>query len=195
MENTIVSLALFAFASSITPGPNNLMLMNSGANFGVVRTLPHWIGVVTGFLALLLLAGIGVGAVILARPEIESAFRALCAAVIVWLGWKIARTRPAEETGSARKPLTFLQAFAFQAINPKAWIMALTANSLFAAGGALGDVQVVMVVFGAVNLPCTGLWLLSGELIQRLLRKDTHFRVFNVVMALLLIGSSLPMLL
>ncbi len=195
MDTDILALTGFAFASSITPGPNNLMLMASGANYGIVRSLPHWLGVTSGFMILLTVTGLGIGAFILGDPEIKLGFRLACFAVILWLAWRIATASRPQEGKAAGKPLTFLQAAAFQWVNPKAWAMALAAISIYAASEKIEAILLVALVFGAVNVPSTAVWLISGERIQRLLHKDAHFRIFNLVMAVLLIGSALPMFL
>lgn len=194
MDTDILALTGFAFASSITPGPNNLMLMASGANYGIVRSLPHWLGVTGGFVILMTITGMGVGAFILGDPEIKLGFRLVCFGVILWLAWRIATASRPHEGQAAGKPLTFLQAAAFQWVNPKAWAMALAAISIYAASEQFEAILLVALVFGAVNVPSTAVWLISGERIQRLLHKDAHFRIFNFVMAVLLIGSALPML-
>ena len=194
MESWIIGLVLFAFAASITPGPNNLMIMASGANFGIMRSLPHWLGIHIGFFMMMFIGGMGAGAIFLRFPLIELGFRLVCGGIILWLSWKIANARRAEPGEGQLRPLTFLQATAFQWVNPKAWIMALSAISIYAPGDTAADIALVTLVFGCSGIPCTGLWLFAGELVQKLLTKDSHFRIFNVVMALLLAGSSLPML-
>jgi threonine/homoserine/homoserine lactone efflux protein len=195
MDHSYLQLALFALASSITPGPNNLMLMASGANFGIVRTLPHWAGVCCGFVVLIVPVGLGLGAFVLDVPPVRMAFQLGCVAVLAWLGWKIASAGRPGNLEDSRRPLTFLQAAAFQWINPKAWTMGVSAISLFAQSGALHDILLVTLVFAAINMPSTGMWLVSGERVQRLLHKDSHFRAFNVAMGALLIACAIPVLL
>ncbi len=194
MDSWIIGLVLFAFAASITPGPNNLMIMTSGANFGIMKSLPHWAGIHIGFLLMMFIGGMGAGALFMSHPVIELGFRLVCGAIILWLSWKIANARRADPGEGQLRPLTFLQAAAFQWINPKAWIMALSAISIYAPGDSAGDIALVTLVFGLSGIPCTAIWLFAGEAVQKLLHKDSHFRIFNVVMALLLTGSSLPML-
>ncbi len=194
METVYLQLALFALAASITPGPNNLMLMASGASFGLRRSLPHWTGVVIGFVLLIVVTGLGLGALILENPTVRLGFRLGCIVILLWLGWRIATAKRPGEVENSRRPLTFLQAGAFQWVNPKGWAMALSAISLYAESSALADVLTVAAIFALVNMPSTGLWLLSGERIQRLLRKDAHFRAFNMVMGVLLAACAVPIL-
>jgi len=132
------ALALFALVSSITPGPNNLMLMASGANFGLRRTLPHMIGVLTGFAVLAFAAGIGIGALYATMPGLRTALRWIGSAALVYLAWRIASAGRAEHPEDA-KPLRLLEAAAFQFANPKGWLFAITAAAAFLSeGGARG---------------------------------------------------------
>ncbi|RJL00503.1 LysE family translocator, partial [Paracoccus siganidrum] len=130
----MLALAGFAFVTSATPGPNNMMLMASGANFGIRRTVPHMLGVSLGFGAMVALLGLGVDRVIAGNPVLASAMKWVSLAYMIWLAWKIATASAPEGTAGAGRPLTFLQAAAFQWVNPKAWAMALGALSAYAAG-------------------------------------------------------------
>ena len=129
--DVFLALLLFAFVSSITPGPNNLMLLASGVNFGFVRTIPHMLGIGIGFLVLLLAVGFGLGAVLTAYPPIHTALKMAGGAYLLYLAWKIAMTRTMGAATGTAKPMTFLQAAAFQWVNVKAWVMAVTAMSLY----------------------------------------------------------------
>jgi len=195
MQTDLLALAGFALAASITPGPNNLMLMASGANHGIVRSLPLWCGIWSGFVLLIVVVGLGAGALILENPPVRAGFRVACALVILWLGWKIATARRAGTGPDAPRPLGYVQAAAFQWINPKGWTMALAAISLYAPGTRLLDILLVAGIFALVNIPSTAVWLVTGERVQRALRREVHFRLFNIAMAALLVGSVMPMLL
>lgn len=194
MDNSYLQLALFALASSITPGPNNLMLMASGANFGIRRTVPHWAGVAAGFTVMIIVLGLGLGTFVLEVPAVHMLFKFASVTILLWLGWKIASAPRSGKTEESRRPLTFLQAAAFQWINPKAWTMGVSAISLYAQSAAIADILLLALVFAVVNIPSTGVWLISGERVQHLLRKDSHFRVFNIVMGALLIACAIPVL-
>jgi threonine/homoserine/homoserine lactone efflux protein len=188
------ALALFAFASSITPGPNNMMLMASGANFGLRRSLPHWAGVVVGFTALLLATGLGLGALFAAFPVLHEVLKWAGAAYLVWLAYKIGFSRKLSGGGSSGKPMSFLGAVAFQAVNAKAWTMAIGAATAYVpAGNYFGNLIVASLVFAAVNAPCIACWLTFGIAMRRFLDDPKVLRVFNLAMAALLIASLVPL--
>ncbi|RIV87404.1 LysE family translocator [Aurantiacibacter xanthus] len=194
MDSSFASLALFALVGSITPGPNNIMLMTSGANFGLRRSLPLALGIIVGFPMLIALSGLGAAAILLAHPEAAVAFRAGCALVVLWLAWKLARSSPSTARAAPGKPVGFFEALSLQFINAKAWVVAIAASALFAPGGSYTDVAVLTGVFLVVNIPCAVAWLVAGRGIERVLRKESHLRAFNFVMAALLLGSTLPAL-
>lgn len=193
-----IALAVFAFVSSITPGPNNLMLMTSGINFGMRRTVPHMLGVALGFTLMIVLIGVGIMQFIEAVPGSMLFITIASGLYLLYMAWKIATTdtSPAENgpVSTASKPFTFLQAALFQWVNPKAWTMALTAISAYApkSQGWVG-VLVVAGVFGIINLPSTASWAVMGAKMRRFLSDPVRLRAFNIVAALLLVGSLYPM--
>jgi threonine/homoserine/homoserine lactone efflux protein len=193
----LAALAAFALVSSITPGPNNLMLMASGTNFGLARSVPHLLGVSVGFVLMLVVVGAGLGAALEAWPAAMLALKVLSAAYLLYLAWNIA-TSAAPSAGEDRaisRPLTFMQAAAFQWVNPKAWTMALTAMAVYVpADDRMLGVLVVALVFGAVNLPSVGVWTAAGVQLRRLLHRPKALRAFNIAAALLLVGSLYPLL-
>ncbi len=190
----LAALIVFAFVSSITPGPNNLMLMASGANFGLRRTLPHVAGVGLGFVFLTLVIGAGLSSLFEGFPASYAALKAVSVVYMLWLAWKIAHAAAPDQPEPTGRPFTFLQAAAFQWVNPKAWAMALTALAVYAPSDSFSAVAVVALVFGAVNLPSVGVWVLLGLKLRRLLSNPRRLRVFNVTMALLLVASLAPIL-
>lgn len=193
----LTGLALFSFVSSITPGPNNLMLMASGANFGFRRTLPHMLGVGIGFTAMVALVGLGLVGLFEAYPLSYDVLKAVSVVYLVFLAWKIATsaapagTETEEQQG---RPITFIQAVLFQWVNPKAWTMALTALTVYAPSQSLWAVLLVAAVFGLINLPCVSSWTLLGQQLQRLLTSQRRLAAFNISMAVLLVGSLYPVL-
>ncbi|KPQ07632.1 MAG: putative threonine efflux protein [Rhodobacteraceae bacterium HLUCCA12] len=190
-----LALAAFAFVSSITPGPNNLMLLASGVNFGFRRTIPHMLGIGIGFTAMVALVGLGLAGIFTAWPPARPALKIAATAYMLWLAWKIAHAAPPEAAHSASaRPLTFVQAAAFQWVNPKAWTMALGAVALYAPGQELGAVLWVAGVFGLVNLPCVSSWTVLGLALRRVLADPPRRRLFNRGMALLLVASLYPVL-
>ncbi len=192
----LIALVGFAFASSVTPGPNNLMLMASGANYGLRRTLPHMLGISLGHAFMVAMVGIVLLQIFMTYPVLNIALKVLSATYMLWLAWKIANAVPPEAKEVTGKPFTFLQAAAFQWVNPKAWFMAITAISAYAPqdrGLIIGSVMVA-VVFAAVNLPSVTVWAWMGVQVRRWLGTARRLRVFNVTMAALLVVSLYPML-
>jgi threonine/homoserine/homoserine lactone efflux protein len=191
----LLGLAVFSLVSSITPGPNNLMLMASGANFGFRRTIPHMLGVGLGFTFMVLLVGVGLVQVFDAFPVSYTILKVVSVLYLLYLAWKIGTAAPPEEDPEAGgAPFTFIQAAAFQWVNPKAWTMALTAVSVYSPSQSIAAVAFVAAVFGAINLPCVSLWTTLGQQLQRILTSQVRLRAFNVVMALMLVGSLYPVL-
>lgn len=195
MEYEILSaLAVFAFVSSITPGPNNLMLMTSGANFGFWRTLPHMFGVSIGFMVMVVLVGLGLVGIFDLYPLSHTILKLVSAAYMLYLAWKIANAAPPKQTSSKSVPFTFLQAALFQWVNPKAWAMGLGAISLYAPDKTLSSILWVALVFGLINLPAVSSWTALGQQMRKALNSQTRLRVFNLLMAGLLIASLIPVL-
>ncbi|WP_299931782.1 LysE family translocator [uncultured Pelagimonas sp.] len=191
----LFALAAFAFATVFTPGPNNLMLMSSGANFGLRRSMPHLTGVAYGFPVMILLVGLGAMQMFDIWPPSYTILRVFSVAYILWLAWKIAHATPPQDAPSDARPLTFLQAAGFQWVNPKAWSMALGAITLYAASR---DFTAILWVAGAYAVIGTGsalTWTVLGTGVRRLLARPERLRVFNWVMAALLVASMTPVLL
>lgn len=192
----IAALAVFAAASSITPGPNNTMLMTSGANFGFRPTLPHLAGVVIGFMVLIVTVGLGLGGLFTAYPALHGVLTVVGAAYLFWLAWKIGTSKGIGTGKTGARPQRFWQAFAFQWVNPKAWAMALGAVTAYAPQqGYVANVLIVAAVFAAINLPCVASWTGFGLGLRRFLDRPAVLRAFNVTMALLLVASLIPSLL
>lgn len=190
-----VALSFFAFVSSITPGPNNLMLMASGANYGFRRTLPHMMGVGVGFMVMLFVVGIGLIGIFDAVPYSYTVLKWVSVVYLCWLAWRVANSAaPSNETASG-KPFTFLQAAMFQWVNPKAWTMSLTAITLYAPDRSLLAVLLVTLVFGAINLPSVSSWTLLGQKMQILLTNPKRLTAFNYTMAAMLIATLIPVVL
>lgn len=194
-HDLFLALLGFAFVASATPGPNNLMVLASGTNFGLARSVPHLAGISLGFALMIALVGLGLAGVLAAMPRLRTAMAVVSAGYLVWLAWRIARAQAPGDgpaTGRERgRPLTFLQAAAFQWVNPKGWAMALTAVSLYAAGGLSGTL-VVAAVFAVVSVPSNLLWLMMGVRMRRWLTSPARLRAFNRTMAILLVVSAWP---
>lgn len=188
----LTALTTFAFVSSITPGPNNLMLMASGANFGFARSIPHMLGIGIGFVGMLILVGIGLMQVFDTFPITHTILKIASIGYLLYLAWKIANAGAPEGADANARPMTFIQAALFQWVNPKAWSMALTAITLYAPDRSLTAILLVAAIFGAINLPCVSSWTVLGQQMRRILRSPAHLTAFNWLMAGLLVASLYP---
>jgi threonine/homoserine/homoserine lactone efflux protein len=191
----IMALTLFAFASSISPGPNNLMLMSSGANFGFRRTLPHMLGVGLGFTLMVALVGVGIMQVFDLYPSSYLILKWCSVVYLIYLSYKVATaSAPEKKESNTTKPFSFIQAVLFQWVNPKAWTMALTSIGIYAPQRDISSVIIVALIFGAVNLPSISVWVVIGQKLQKILSSVKRLRIFNAVMAALLLASLYPVL-
>ena len=191
----LTALMAFAFVTSITPGPNNLMLMSSGASFGVKRTIPHILGVALGFVFMLIVVGFGIMQLFDRYPVSYSILNYGCAVYLIYLAAKIATATATSEQGEdtqGRDPMSFFQAVLFQWINPKAWTMALTAVTLYAPNRSIESLLIVATIFGIINLPSVGIWAVLGQQLSRVLTNSFRFKLFNLSMAILLLLSLYP---
>ena len=192
------ALVLFAFVTSVTPGPNNFMLLASGVNFGFSRTIPHMLGIGAGFLSLLLGVGFGLGAVLSAYPALHLALKIGGGAYLLYLAWRIAMARSMGDGGAKQsdaRPMTFLEAAAFQWVNPKAWVMAVTAMAIYTTPQAqFLSVTLVAVAFAIVNVPCVSIWAGFGVALRGFLADPVRLKWFNIAMGLMLVASLWPML-
>lgn len=191
-----IALVVFAFVTSITPGPNNLMLLASGVNFGFRRTIPHMLGIGAGFLLLLLGVGYGLGAVLETAPLFYLGLKFAGGGYMLYLAYKIATATSVGKVDAIdAKPMSFIQALLFQWVNPKAWVMAITAMASYTVHDAYAvSVLVIGVVFVLINLPSVSSWAAFGSLLRQWLENPVHLKWFNITMALLLILSLWPML-
>lgn len=188
--SVLLALFAFAFASSITPGPNNLMLMASGANFGVRRTVPHALGVCVGFTVMIVLVGLGLIGLFDMLPMLAAVLKVVSVLYLLWLAWKMAHAAgPDARADADARPMTFVQAALFQWVNPKAWTMALSAIAIYAPDRSLGAVLLVAAAFTLVNLPTVSIWAIMGQALQGWLASPARLRLFNWSMAALLVGS------
>ena len=194
ISQTLFPLLAFAFVTSITPGPNNLMLMASGANFGFRRTIPHMLGVGLGFVFMAILMGVGLSSAFDAWPILKDVLTVVSIVYLLWLAWKIANAAQPKDGEAAGKPLTFLQAASFQWVNPKAWSMALSAVTIYTYDDTVLAIFVVAAIFGAVNIPAVSTWCLLGREMRRFLTNPARLKAFNWFMAGLLVLSLYPVL-
>ncbi|MDG4893993.1 MULTISPECIES: LysE family translocator [unclassified Mesorhizobium] len=194
--DAFLALLIYAFVTSITPGPNNLMLLASGVNFGIARTVPHMLGISIGFLILLLAVGLGLGAVLTALPVLHAALKIAGAAYLLYLAWKIAMSRSISDgKGAEGRPMRFIDAAAFQWVNPKAWVMAITAMAVYTnADHPFVSVALIAVAFTIVNLPSVSVWAGFGTALRGFLSDPVRLKWFNIAMGVLLAATLWPML-
>lgn len=210
MDHSILALVAFIFTSAMTPGPNNIMLMTSGVNFGFWRTLPHMAGVSLGFPLMVLLIGVGFGTTILAMPWFHDAVSFIGIPYLLWLSWHIASAetrhglvKPGEHEGMAPngaitrdepRPMTFLGASAFQWVNAKAWVMAIGMLAVYAPTGygVMQGVAIVVAINLIIAIFSSITWTAFGSALSTWLKDPFRLRVFNVVMALLLVATLVP---
>ena len=190
----LIALSVFCFVTSITPGPNNLMLLSSGINFGIRRSLGHLFGVVLGFCAMVILVGVGISKLFVLYPESYIILKYISIAYLIFLAYKIANSSSISEDNTNQKPISFIQAVLFQWVNPKAWSMALSVNAVYAPDQSLPAVLFVSAVFLVCGFPALTIWLVSGQGLKHILSQPKKLKVFNVLMAGLLICSFIPML-
>lgn len=188
-----LALLAFCFVMTGTPGPNNMMVMASGANFGYRRSLPHIFGIAFGVIVMVTTVGAGLGKVFELYPVIETVLKWVSLAYLAWLALKIARAGTPQARAVAT-PMSFIGAAAFQWVNPKAWGMALSAIAAYAPDHSLAGALVVALTFGYVGPPTVSLWCLLGVRLREFLTSPARLKAFNWTMAALLILSTLPVL-
>lgn len=194
--DAFLALLVYAFVTSITPGPNNFMLLASGVNFGFVRTIPHMLGIGIGFFVLLLAVGFGLGAVLTAFPVLHTGLKIAGGAYLLYLAWKIAMSRSLGGKGEARpQPMRFIDAAAFQWVNPKAWVMAITAMAVYTnPERPFLSVLLISIAFAIVNLPSVSTWAGFGTALRGFLSDPVRLKWFNIAMGVLLAATLWPML-
>lgn len=182
----------YGFVTSVTPGPNNMMLLASGVNFGVRRSLPHMLGISIGHALMVFLVGLGIAGIFHAWPPALTVLKVGSVAYMLWLAWKIAHSGAPGEGNSRAAPMTFLQAAAFQWVNPKAWTMALGAVTAYVPVPSTGAYLTIALVFMVVNFPSILLWAGAGQALRRYLDRPRLLKAFNWTMAVLLVLSLWP---
>jgi threonine/homoserine/homoserine lactone efflux protein len=184
----------YTFVMSITPGPNNVMLTAAGASFGFRRTLPHMLGIASGFVVQLLALCAGLAALFARWPQLQSVLGWVGAAYLLFLGWRMLSRHDAAARLGAH-PVTFMQAALFQFLNPKAWVMTLTAATLFLPRelGPLAAGAYMAIIAEGIGVPCMAAWALFGSSLRHLIGTPRGRRVFNVAMALALATTAVMM--
>jgi len=195
----LISIGTFTLSTVMTPGPNNIMLLSSGLTFGYKRTIPHSLGVMFGFSFMVVLVGLGMGVLFEKFPFIFTVLKIVGIIYLFWMAWKIASNDGSYEVeegngGNGKSPFTFLQAAAFQWVNPKAWIMAVTSISVFVTSNEDSFFQVLTIAFiyllsGVIS---TNSWALGGVILKKIIKDKKSVKIFNITMAILLIASVVP---
>lgn len=188
----LFALFMFALISTASPGPNNIMLMTSGANIGFLRTIPHMLGVTFGFSFMVVLVGVGLMNLFSLYPILHQLLNVVCIAYLFYLAWKIARSQP-NNNETIYQPMSFLAAANFQWVNPKAWTMAITAVSVYNTMANWHGIAIVSLMFALVNIPSVSLWTYAGQKLQIWLSNPLRVKWFNYSMAGLLAASVVPM--
>ncbi|GAP76589.1 transporter, LysE family [Pseudoalteromonas sp. SW0106-04] len=192
----VLAVTLFAISASVTPGPNNILVMTSGVNFGVKRSLPLLTGICVGFAVMLLLVGLGFSFVFSRYPSLHFVIKCLGVLYLLYLAFVIACSSAAIERKEQHRPLSFINGALFQWVNGKAWVVASGAIAAFTSVGGefSGDNIVIVLTFLLVSFPCVGVWLMFGSMLKNLLNTANRRRWFNLAMALLLVLSVIPVL-
>ena len=188
----LTSIFAFFFATSITPGPNNIMLLSSGLTFGYRKTVPHLLGVVLGFPLMALIVGLGLGKIFESYPVVLTILKIIGTAYLLWLAWKIANSTPSlNEDESSKQPLKFIPIVLFQWVNPKNWIKIITAMSVYvhSAENALSQIIIITIIFLSTVIVSANSWTLGGVALKRFIKNTKAIRAFNISMAVLLILS------
>ena len=188
----VAAYIVFAFVGAATPGPNNFLLLASGIRAGFRQTLPFVFGISLGFATLLGLVGAGLGQLFLRFPEAQIALKILGTAYFLWLAYRLVTARAARND-DARPLMGFWTGAAFQYVNPKAWLICITAVSLYLPSGSGLDALALLVVLAiAVGMPANLAWAGAGQGMRRFITSPLYLRRFNLVMAALLVMSIIP---
>lgn len=186
----LLPFLLFCFSTTITPGPNNLMLLHSGLHFGVKQSLPHFLGVCFGFGLMVFVVALGLGTIFLKYPEIKTLLKVVGSAYMLYLAWRTVSSNIRFENNIERKPLTATHAMLFQWVNPKAWIMTVGTISLFTlAENDMNNALLLSLTYFFMCIVCVGLWLVGGVFLQKILKNKQHQKWFNISLAVCLVAS------
>lgn len=193
MPETLLPLILFVLSATVTPGPNNVMLLASGVNFGVRATGPHILGISLGYPFMIIAIGLGLGTIFHQFPLLHEILRWIGSAYLLWLAWRIATAAGMGKAENRGRPFTFLEAAGFQWVNPKAWIIAVGAYSVYSTPtmAALPQALLFGAVFFSASVPSCSIWATFGSVIGRWLKSARALRIFNGTMAALLAASVL----
>ena len=190
------AVILFAITTYATPGPNNTMIMTSGLNYGIQRSMPHYLGIILGFPTMVIAVGLGLATLFDQIPLFHVLLKITGAVYLTFLAWRIATAPVSELSAGEGKPFTFIQAAAFQWINPKGVVVIISAITAYAGDQAQNDevVKLILMVFFLVTTGSAMLWAYGGSWISQYLKKGARQRWFNRLAATALIATTLPAL-
>ena len=191
----LISIFMFSFATSMTPGPNNIMLLSSGLTFGYKRTIPHILGVVLGFPFMTICVGLGLGQIFDRYPIAFTVLKFIGISYLLWLAWHIANSKPNfKENDEGSKPLRFFQVVLFQWVSPKNWIKIITAISVYVTSldNSLIQIIVISIIFFSTVLMSANSWAIGGIVLKKLIKSEIGIKRFNIIMAILLVLSIIP---
>ena len=191
-----LAIFLFGLSAGITPGPNNIMLMASGMNFGIKNSIPHILGVCIGFPIMLILIGLGFSLVFEQYPILHEIIKIIGVAYLLYLSWLIASASPDKLDSKKTKPFTFLQAALFQWVNPKAWVIATSSISAYTTldDNIYWQVLLIAAIFFFAAVISSSTWLVFGKGIKQVLQSPKQQKLFNISMALVLVVSVFPVI-
>jgi len=194
----LLAFVVFATVMFFTPGPNNIMLLSSGLTYGFRPTVPHILGITFGFAFMVGAVGVGLGAIFLAYPILQTILKWGGVAYLIYLAAAIAMAEPVmtEEAGRRRGPMTFFGAAMFQWINAKGWVMVISTITAYAAIAAFPlNIAIQIAICLLLGAASCSAWALFGSALRPLLSSARAVRSFNIVMALLLLASLVPVFL
>lgn len=190
----LISVAVFSFVTSVTLGPNNTFLLSSGANFGLKKSLPYLSGIMAGLAGMMIALGAGLGVVFTTMPVVYQVLKWVGFAYIVWLAYLIVKSTSKSETAEGQY-IGFVKATTFQFVNPKAWVVVASFMAAFVpVGSGLVATTFICLIFLAFTYPGALIWAIAGQVLKEWLSRPARRRIFNIVSAILLVLSMVPVL-
>lgn len=191
--STLLPFLLFSLSMTITPGPNNALVLASGARVGVRRTLPLVLGISLGVSLQLAVVGLGLGFVFEALPSLHLLLSIAGFAYLLMLTWRLATSGPIRIDTESEATMGAVGGAAFQWLNPKAWTLCISAAAAYIPLEHHGlNVALAAVLLGSMSIPCVGIWALAGSALRQWLADTQRARLFNFSMALTLLVATIP---
>jgi threonine/homoserine/homoserine lactone efflux protein len=189
-------LVLFSAAMSFTPGPNVIMVTSTAASFGYRRSIPHILGIAFGFGVMIVVLGAGLAGAMLAEPRIHTVLKYVGAAYLLYLAWRIARSRGSTASSARERPIGFVEALVFQWVNPKGWVSAMGALAAYTTetGNPVVETALILLILDGAVFLSVALWAAFGVAVGRFLGNPAARRAFNWAMAGLLVLSLIPVI-